>query len=126
MKTLLMAGLMLIAINTQAYEDIHNVVQESRTCGFDENQNFNCEFVIGAYLDFLITDVGGRETITLIRKADYEKGKFYLNVSPSHGCLIVGQLGSKLFEGGFAYISPNNAKVYDNPTNCLSGLELLN
>jgi hypothetical protein len=125
MKAVLFLGILLLPVHILAYENIHDVVRDSRNCWFEDQKGFTCEFVIGENLKFVMVDVGGPETTTLVQKSDSENGKYYLNVNASHNCLIIGDQASQLFQGGFAYISPKNAKVYKNAASCVSGLREL-
>lgn len=111
MKTLIVAGLILVSMSSYADQSLYEAINNGRDCWFDDNRGFTCKFEVGNDLKFMMVDIGGSKTMTLIEKADYENGKYHLRVSSDHNCLMVADRASELFND-FAYISPINAKIY--------------
>lgn len=90
-----------------------------KSCKEESQQQINCTYKIGKDLEILIAGIGLPDTGITFAKSDID-GDYYASFGMQHLCVII-KSGKDLLQG-FAFISPQNGKVYPNWEACQSGL----
>ena len=102
----------------QTYE---NVVK-GKNCQETNFQRLDCTYRVGRDLYIGIAGIGMPDT-GINFYASSLKGDYYASVGVLHGCIIVtpGKLSEGKEDAGYAFISPQNGKVYKDWPSCKKG-----
>ena len=102
----------------QTYED----VIKGQSCKEYGSRRLDCTYRVGRDLYIAIAGVGMPDTGINFYASSLE-GDYYANVGVLHGCIIVipGKLSGSKEDGGYAFISPKNGKVYKDWCSCKKG-----
>lgn len=101
-----------------AYEDTLN----GKKCTESSSQQLNCNFKVGKDLEFSIDGIGMPDTGITFARANFPSGDYYAGLGLMHGCVIVKHgVDSKLSGSDFAFVSPQNGKVYKTWEACKQG-----
>lgn len=102
----------------QTYED----AIKGKSCKESGSQRLDCTYRVGRDLYIAIAGIGMPDAGINFYASSLE-GDYYASVGVLHGCIIVtpGKLSESKEDGGYAFISPKNGKVYKDWCSCKKG-----
>lgn len=121
-KLVIAALALLLSSPGMADDETYENVIKGKSCKESGSQRLDCTYRVGRDLYIAIAGIGMPDTGINFYASSLE-GDYYASVGVLHGCIIVtpGKLSESNEDGGYAFISPKNGKVYKDWRNCKKG-----
>ena len=121
-KPVIAAFALLLSSPGMAADRTYENVIKGKSCKESSSQRLDCTYRIGRDLYIAIAGIGMPDTGINFYASSLE-GDYYASVGVLHGCIIVtpGKLLESKENGGYAFISPNNGKIYKDWRSCKKG-----
>lgn len=121
-KLVIAALALLLSSPGMAADETYENVIKGKSCKESGSQRLDCTYRVGRDLYIAIAGIGMPDTGINFYASSLE-GDYYASVGVLHGCIIVtpGKLSESNEDGGYAFISPKNGKVYKDWRNCKKG-----
>jgi hypothetical protein len=122
-KSFITISTLLLILSVTASSSVAESTYEATVSGMKCSQNsmgsLECTYNIGEDLEVNIVGVGDPDAGITIYKSKGIKGDYYPTFGLQHGCLIIkpGEKSGRIFD--YAFISPEDGKIYKTWQECL-------